>query len=74
MADVIYNSFRRDIANGRINLASGSIKARGTVLYKDTGTPATSKLIEYIDSGSDKVSSNGNFTLQFDAEGILNFT
>lgn len=138
MADVIYNSFKRDIMNGSIDLDTDTIKvalvtsaytpdqdahdnfdditnevygtgytaggatlankavtadntdnegvfdaddvtwststitARGAVLYKSTGTASTSKLICYFDFGSDKVSSAGNFTIQWNAEGILN--
>ncbi len=53
---------------------SSTITARGAVIYKDTGNAATSPLICYIDFGSDKSSSNGNFTLQWNAEGILNLT
>lgn len=52
--------------------ATSTITARGAVLYKDTGTPATSPIICYIDFGSDKVSSAGNFTVAWNAEGILN--
>lgn len=138
MADVIYNSFKRDIMNGGIDLdtdtikvalvtstytpdqdahdnfdditnevsgtgysaggaslankavtadntdnegvfdaddvtwSSSTITARGAVLYKSTGTASTSKLICYLDFGSDKVSTSGNFTIQWNAEGILN--
>ena len=52
--------------------SASTITARGAVIYKSTGTAATSPLICYIDFGSDKVSSAGNFTIQFDAEGIIN--
>jgi hypothetical protein len=55
-----------------VTWGSSTITARGAVVYKDTGTPSTSKLICYIDFGSDKVSSNGNFTIAWNAEGILN--
>lgn len=55
--------------------SSSTITARGAILYKyidDEGDPAaTSPLIAYIDFGTDKVSSNGNFTIQFDADGII---
>ena len=54
--------------------ASSSITARFAVLYRNTGTPATSDLIGYWDFGSDKVSSNGDFTLQWNTEGVLNHT
>ena len=138
MADVVYNSFKRDIMNGSIDLDTDTIKvalvtssytpdqdahdnfddvtnevsgtgytaggatlasvtvsvdntdnegvfdaadvtwststitARGAVIYKSTGTASTSKLIGYIDFGSDKSSSAGNFTIQWNSEGILN--
>lgn len=141
MADVIYNSFKRDVANGSIDLdtdtikvmlvtstytpdqdlhtkrsdvtnevsgtgysaggatlanktvtadntnnraafdaddvtwASSSITARAAVLYKSRGGAATAdELIAYIDFGSDKVSSSGNFTIQWGANGILLLT
>ena len=54
--------------------STSTITARAAVLYKDTGTPSTSPLIAYIDFGSDKISSGGNFTIQWDAEGILQIT
>lgn len=138
MASVIYNSFKRDIMNGAIDLDTDTIKvalvtssytpdvdahdnfddvtnevsgtgytaggatlgsaavsvdntdnegvfdaadttwststitARGAVIYKSTGTASTSKVICYIDFGSDKSSTAGNFTIQWAAEGILN--
>lgn len=139
MADVIFNSFKRDIMNGSIDLdtdtikvmlvtssytpdqdahdkrddvtnevsgtgyssggaalanksvsadntdnegvldaddltwSSSTITARGAVLYKSRGGAASAdELICYIDFGSDKSSSAGNFTLQWNAEGILN--
>lgn len=55
-----------------VTWSSSTITARGAVLYKNTGTPSTSKLICYFDFGSDKVSSSGNFTIAWNAEGILN--
>jgi len=138
MADVIYNSFKRDIMNGGIDLDTDTIKvalvtssytpdqdahdnfdditnevsgtgytaggaslankavtadntdnegvfdaddvvwststitARGAVVYKSTGTASTSKLICYLDFGSDKISTAGTFTIAWNAEGILN--
>lgn len=55
-----------------VTWASSTITARGAVIYKDTGTPSTSPIICYIDFGSDKSSSAGNFTISWNAEGILN--
>lgn len=138
MADVIYNSFKRDIANGAIDLDTDTIKvmlvtssytpdqdlhtkrsditnevsgtgytaggsalsgasvtadntnnrgvfdasdltwststitARGAVLYKSRGGLASAdELIAYIDFGADKTSTAGNFTIQWNASGIL---
>jgi len=55
--------------------SSSTITARGAILYKyvdDGGSPAaTSPLICYFDFGEDKVSSNGNFTIQWNEGGIL---
>jgi hypothetical protein len=55
-----------------ITWSSSTITARGAVLYRNTGTPSTSKLIAYFDFGSDKISSSGDFTIAWNAEGLLN--
>ena len=55
-----------------VTWGSSTITARGAVIYKSTGVDATSPLICYIDFGSDKSSNNGDFTIQWNAEGILN--
>ena len=52
--------------------SSASITARAAIVYKDTGTPATSQLVAYIDFTEDKTASGGDFTIQWNAEGILN--
>lgn len=51
--------------------AASTITARYAVIYKDTGTPSTSPILRIIDFGSNQSSSGGNFTLQWDAGGIL---
>lgn len=51
---------------------SSSITARGAVLYKSTGVAGTSPLIAYIDFGQDVSSVGATFTIQWNAEGILN--
>lgn len=52
---------------------SSSITARGAVLYKSRGGASSAdELIAYIDFGSDQISSSGNFTITWNAEGILN--
>jgi hypothetical protein len=141
MADVIYNSFKRDIANGSIDLDTDTVKvmlvtasyvpdqdahtkrsdvtneitgtgytaggqtlsgktvtadntnnrgvfdandvtwsgatftARGAVLYKSRGGAASAdELICYLDFGTDKSVSGGDFTIQWGANGILLLT
>jgi hypothetical protein len=51
--------------------ASGFSNARKAVLYKDTGTASTARLIAYADFGADKGNVSGDLTLQMDAAGII---
>ena len=56
-------------------LGSSTITARFAILYSSYGGGSGSDpLICAIDFGSDQSSSNGNFTIQFAAEGIVNLT
>jgi hypothetical protein len=55
-----------------VTWSTSTITARYAVYYKDTGTPATSPIIHIEDFTTDKISSGGNFTIQHNAEGILN--
>lgn len=55
-----------------VTWSSSTITARGAVLYYSTGTASTSLLICYLDFGSDQSSSAGDFTIAWNAEGILN--
>ena len=138
MANVVYNSFKRDVLNGTINLAAdniyvmlvtstyvpdqdlhtkrsditnevsgtgytaggqalatkvvsvdntgnrgfldaddsiwanSTITARAAVLYKNRGGLASAdELIGYVDFASDFISTNGNFTINWAATGIL---
>ena len=52
--------------------SSSTITARYAIIYKDTGTASTSPLICYVDLGEDKTSVSGDFTLSWNAEGIIN--
>ena len=54
--------------------SSSTLTARYAVIYKSTGTASTSPLIAYIDFGSNQSSSNGNFTIQWNASGIVGWT
>ena len=52
--------------------ASGFSDGRYAVLYDDTGTDSTSKLIGFSnDFGSDQGNVNGNFFVSFNAAGIF---
>lgn len=55
-----------------VTWTTSTITARGAVVYKSTGTAANDLLICYFDFGSDKASSAGNFTITWNAEGIVN--
>lgn len=54
-----------------VTWSSSTITAAYAALYWDSGTPATSPLIAYVDFGGDQSSSNGNFTVAWDSTGIL---
>ena len=54
-----------------VTWGTSTITARGAIVYKDTGTPATSPLICYVDFTEDKISSAGDFTIQWHADGIF---
>jgi len=53
---------------------AGATNARQVVLYKDTGTPATSQLIKIDDMGSDKGWVSGDLTIAWNASGIIVLT
>lgn len=55
-----------------VTWAASTITARGAVVYKDSGVAGTSWLICYLDFSSDQSSSSGDFTIQWNAEGIVN--
>jgi len=55
--------------------ASSTITARYAVIYDDAGASDASKvLLGYVDFGSDQSSTSGNFTLTWDATGIIRVT
>lgn len=55
--------------------SSSTITARYAVVYDASpATNATRPLIGYVDFGSDQSSSNGNFTITWDATGIVRVT
>lgn len=48
-----------------------TITARWALIYKDSGDPATSALIGFVNFGSDKSSDNGAFALTFSANSVF---
>jgi len=53
--------------------AGSTITARYAVIYRYVdATPSNCPLVCLIDFGSDKSSSSGDFTIQWNAEGIIN--
>lgn len=57
-----------------VTWANSTITARYAIVYKKTGgASSTDPLIKVFDFGSDKVSVGAAFTLQFHADGILQF-
>lgn len=58
-----------------VTWSSSTITARYAVVYDASpATNATKPLIGYVDFGSDQSSSNGNFTITWDATGIVRVT
>lgn len=58
-----------------VTWSSSTITARYAVIYNASpATNATRPLIGYVDFGSDQSSSNGNFTITWDATGIVRIT
>jgi len=54
---------------------SSTITARYAVVYDDSGATAAAKaLIGYVDFSSDQSSTSGNFTITWDATGIVRIT
>lgn len=51
--------------------AGGFSNARYAIIYKDTGSTATSPVVGYIDFTSDKGNVNGDLTVQWNASGIF---
>lgn len=54
-----------------VTWSSSTITARYAVVYKSTGTASTSPLIGLVDFGADVISSAGNFTITWDAAGVM---
>lgn len=58
-----------------VTWANSTITARYAVIYDDNGATNNDKvLLGYVDFGVDQASTNGNFTITWDAGGIFRFT
>lgn len=68
--DATSNTLRLDASDAQWTTAS--FTARYAIVYKDTGSAATSPLLGYVDFGGDETVSSGTFTIQWDAtDGVL---
>jgi hypothetical protein len=70
--DAATNETRLDAADAL--WATSTITARYAVVYKSTGTASTSALLGYVDFGGDQTTSAADFTIQWDATGVLKIT
>ena len=57
-----------------VTWSTATITARGAVIYLSTGVAANDLLICYLDFGSDQSSSAADFTIAWNAEGIVNLS
>lgn len=55
-----------------VTWSTATITARGAVIYKSTGVAANDTLICYLDFGSDQTATGADFTIAWNAEGIVN--
>lgn len=58
-----------NITNG---WTSSTISAVGAIIYQNTGTASTDRLLHFIDFGGTVSSSNGNFSITYSAPFYLN--
>lgn len=68
----------QDDVSGRVSFYADDVSwpnsvitARYAVLYKDTGQDTASPLLSCYDFGEDKSSNNGDFTIQWNTDGIF---
>lgn len=57
-----------------VSWTSSSFSATGAVVYKSTGTAATSPLMYYIDFGGTITTSSSDLDLTWNSEGLINIT
>lgn len=74
---ISYNSATNDnrLRASASQWTSASFTSRYSVVYKDTGTAATSPLIGYVDWGGPETVTSGTFTITWDAtNGVIKLT
>jgi hypothetical protein len=54
-----------------VSISSSSITGHYGIVYQDTGTASTSRIIAEVDFGEDKTSDAGTFTITWNASGIV---
>ena len=54
-----------------VTWGTSTLTARGAVIYYDSTVASTSTLIAYVDFVSDKVSSSGDFIIQWHNDGVF---
>lgn len=57
-----------------VTWTASTISSNGAILYKDTGDESTSPLICFIDFNGEKSSSNGDFVIQWNFNGIISLS
>ncbi|MCA0455661.1 MAG: hypothetical protein LCI00_16920 [Chloroflexi bacterium] len=62
-----------DAADLTLTSVSGD-QSEAVVIYKDSGSEATSQLLYYLELSSAVTPNGGNITLQFNASGLATFT
>lgn len=70
--DTASNEIRMDATD--VSWSTATFTARYAVIYKSTGSAATSPLIAYVDFGADQTVSAGTFTIVWDATGVIKAT
>lgn len=71
---VVTTTSRAFFTGNAVTWPSSTITARGAVIYAQAGTLSQSPLIAYVNFGSDKTSSSGNFTINWSSDGIINIS
>lgn len=63
------NTLRLDAAD--VTWSAATFTCRYAVIYKDTGTAATSPLLGWVDFGGDESVTSGTFQIVWDTDGCL---